>query len=143
MTPSDLKGFGLLQEFSDEDREALFDLLEEVVYRAGRSLYRETAEADGLVLLVSGTATLESSHAPELGSVTAGAVLGVASLLSLGRREATVKAETECRALVLPRGAYRRLVDDYPRVACRLNEAIATHLAGLLREGLGRLATAP
>lgn len=136
MTAADLKVFGLLAEFSDSDRDALFELLEPMTYREGRSLYRQASEADGLVLLVSGTATLESSHSRVEGTLSDGTVLGAASLLSIGPRQATVKAQTECQTLLLPRAAYRRLVDDYPRVACRLTEAIASYLAGMLREGL-------
>jgi CRP-like cAMP-binding protein len=65
-----------------------------------------------------------------------GALLGGASLLSMGQREATAKAEVECEVMLLERTAYRRLVDDYPRTACRLTEALASELAGLLRESI-------
>jgi hypothetical protein len=34
---------------------------------------------------------------------------------------------------MLPRTSYRRLVDDYPRTACRLAEAIVDDVAGLVR----------
>jgi len=37
---------------------------------------------------------------------------------------------------LLSRNAYRRLVEDYPRTACRLTEAIARDLSSLLREAL-------
>lgn len=136
MTSSDLKRFPLLAELSDDDREALFDLLESQSVRKGRSIYRETAEADGLVLIASGEVRLSSKRCADLGTLGSGAVLGGASLLSPGQREATAKAESECEVLLLARTSYRRLVEDYPRTACRLTEAIATDLATLLREGL-------
>jgi hypothetical protein len=42
--------------------------------------------------------------------------------------------------LILERDAYRRLVDDYPRTACRLAEAVLLQTAGWLRPVLGQLA---
>ena len=136
MNAEDLKSFGLLAELADEDREVLFELLEPLTIRQGRSVYRETAEAEGLVLIVSGMVRLSSRRCVDLGALTDGAVLGGASLFGMGCREATAKAEIDTKVLLLARTAYRRLVDDYPRTACRLTEAIGAELAGLLREGL-------
>jgi CRP-like cAMP-binding protein len=134
----ELKRFPLLAEFSDEDREALFELLEPRSIRKGRSIYRETGEAEGLVMIVEGEVQLSTQRrGAELGIVGAGRVLGAASLLTMGSREATAKAKTECEIMLLARSAYRRLLDDHPRTACRLTEAIARDLAALLREGLG------
>ena len=143
MTAADLKRFPILAELSDDDRDALFDLLEAQTFRPGRSVFRETAEADGLVFIVSGSVRLSSQRRADLGTLGEGTVLGTASLLALGRREATAKAEDNCEVLVLHRTAYRRLVEDYPRTACRLTEAIAQDLASLLRETLDPLAPAP
>jgi CRP-like cAMP-binding protein len=140
VTPSDLKRFPMLAELSDEDREALFELLDLQAFRKGRSVYRETAEADGLVLLASGTVRLSSKRCADLGTLGEGSILGSASLLTMGQREATVKAELDCEVLLLARASYRRLVEDHPRTACRLTEAIAADLAALLREGLDPLA---
>ena len=140
MNAAELKRFGLLAELQDEDREALVELLETEKIRSGRSIYRETAEADGLVLVASGTVVLSSRRADDLGSVGPGTILGCASLLTMGCREATAKAETDCEIMLLPRTSYRRLVEDFPRTACRLTEAIASELSALLRESLDELA---
>jgi CRP-like cAMP-binding protein len=136
VTSADLKRFALLAELSDEDRETLFDLLEEKSVRQGRSVYRETAEAEGLVFVVSGEIRLSNQRCGDLGTVGEGTILGGASLLALGRREATAKAEVDCELLMLARTAYHRLVDDSPRTACRLTEALARELAALLRESI-------
>jgi CRP-like cAMP-binding protein len=140
VTSADLKRFSLLAEFSDEDREALFELLEPQAVRKGRSVYRETAEADGLVFILSGVVRLSGRYGDDLGLLGEGTILGGASLLTMGQREATAKAESDCQVLLLPRTAYRRLVDDYPRTACRLTEAVAADLAALLREALAPIA---
>lgn len=138
MTPADLERFPMLAELSDDDRVALLELLERRVFRKGRSIYRETAEADGLVLVASGEVHLSSRRGKDLGSVGEGSMLGGASLLGLGPREATVKAVVDTEVLMLPRESYRRLVEDHPRTACRLTESIASDLATLLREVLGQ-----
>jgi CRP-like cAMP-binding protein len=143
VTAADLKRFALLGELSEDDREALFDLLEPQTFRKGRSIFRETAEADGLVLIVRGEVSLATRRDVELGTLGEGAILGGASLFSVGQREVTVKAAGECEVLLLPRTAYRRLVDDYPRTACRLTEAVAAEIAGMLREALDLLAADP
>jgi CRP-like cAMP-binding protein len=136
---ADLKSFSLLSELSHEDREALFDLLEAKNVRKGRSIYRETSEAEGLVFIVSGAVRLVSKRTPEQSVIEAPSVLGAASLLCLGPNEATAKAEANCELLLLPRPAYRRFVEDAPRAACRLTEGIAAELSSLRREGLDSL----
>jgi CRP-like cAMP-binding protein len=139
VTPVDLKRFPLLAELSDSDREALFDLLEPKTFRKGRSVYRETSEADGLVLIVSGAVRLSSRRSSETAVFGEGAALGTASLLCVGQREATAKAESDCEVLLLARTAYRRLVEDFPRAGCRLSEAIAADLSAMLRQSLDAL----
>ncbi len=139
MNAADLKRFPLLAELSDEDREALFELLETQSVRKGRSVFRQTAEADGLVFLVSGKVALSRENEAELGQIGPGEILGTASLLTMGQREATAKAAEPSEIALLSRNAYRRLVEDHPRTACRLTEAIAQDLSSLLREALPRL----
>lgn len=144
MNASDLKRFPLLAELSDDDRDALFGLLDVQTLRRGRSVYRETGEADGLVMILRGRVQLSSRHASDddLGTLGEGAILGTASLLAMGQREATAKAMGDCEVALLSRNAYRRLVDDYPRTACRVTEAIARDLSALLREALEPIAGA-
>lgn len=139
MSASDLKAFPLLAEFNDEDREALFELLEPRSVAQGRRIFSEGAEADGLVLLVSGTARLESKRGIEPELLPSGNALGAVSLVSMGPREVTAYAEEACQMLLFPRTSWRRLVDDHPRTACRLAEAMLLDLAGLVRLGLDRL----
>ena len=141
MDPSDLKRFKLLAELDDSDRDALHELLEVQTVRKGRSIYRETGEADGVVLILSGSVVLKSRRTDENAVVGEGEVLGTASLLAMGARECTAKSQTDCQIALLSRNAYRRLVEDYPRTACRLTEAIARDLSSLLREALEPLAS--
>ena len=139
MNAADLKRFALLAEFDNEDREALFELLEPKTFNKGRSIFREGTEADELVLVVSGRVALYSKRWPGDMSVGPGTVLGGLSLFVMGPREITAKAEVASKVLQLPRTSFRRLVEDAPRAACRLAEALAKELANDAREALGAM----
>ena len=138
MSPDVLKRFALLTEFSEEDREALAELLEERRLPDGKSIFREGMEAEGLILLVEGRLRLKSNRTGfVLGVLEAPAHLGAASLFSFGKREVSALAEGPAVVQTLPRTGLPRLAEDAPRAAFRLAEAIAGELAGLARESIG------
>ncbi len=136
----DLKLFSLLRELTEEEREELADLLEPQTAREGEVIFCEGHEADGLVLIASGSVLLEGERGGSVERLREGEHLGALSLVVVGMREATATAESECELLLLSRTAFRRLADDAPRAACRLVEAVAADLAGLLRRDLDRIA---
>ena len=68
MRASQLKQFALLTEFSEEEREALADLLEERALPDGKSAVREGSDAEGMILLTEGRLKLKSKRT---GSVVA------------------------------------------------------------------------
>ena len=138
----DLKRFELLSEFGEEDREAFACLAEADRLAAGRYLFREGSEAEDLVLLLRGSLSLESDRAGSLGSVPAGSSLGAWSLVALGRRECSALADEDCDVLRLSRTAFLRLSEDAPQTACRLLQAVAKDLVGIVREGLEEIAPA-
>jgi len=132
----DLKRFALFEELSEEEREVLAEEIEGIELEPGDVLFREREEASGLLLVIEGRVRLESSRAGALGSVGPGTALGAVSLVAVGPREASAVADSACRVLLLRRSAFRRLVEDAPRAACRLAEAIACDAATPLRAGL-------
>ncbi len=134
--PGDLKLVELLGDFSEDEREHLSDHLESSSLVEGRVLFEEGAESEGLVLLLSGDLDLETRDGGKVGRVGAGGALGGLSLVTPGRREVTALAVGACEVATLDRGAFRRLMDDVPRVACKLLEALLRDAAGNLREGL-------
>jgi len=142
MTGDVLKDFRLLTELNDEDREALADLLDDKKVAQGRRIFTEGTEAEGLVLVTSGTVRIQSKRTGTVELLDAPVALGALSLVSVGPRECTVIAETPCDVLLLVRTSYRRLVEDHPRAACRLTEGIVDEAAGLIRGGLDKLADA-
>lgn len=141
MSQDDLKRFALLSELTDSDREVVAELLEPSELAAGRQLFREGQEAEGLILIDRGELRLESQRAAELGSSGEGTAIGGLSLLAVGPREVTAIAVSPTRVLQLSRAAFLRLTEDHPRTALRLVQAIVTEFAGAVREGLERMAS--
>lgn len=133
MTPAELGRFACFADLGDEEREGVAALLREVVLDPGETLFVEGDEANGLFLVSSGRLRLARRMPPCRGTVGEGAVLGALSLVAAGPREATAVAEGACRVLWLPRSAFRRLVEDAPRAACRLLESVVSDLAVQLR----------
>ena len=141
MSPDALKRHALFAELNDEEREVVASLLDERKLVEGKSAFREGSESEGLVLLESGRLKLRSQRSPGvLGTLQAPQHLGAASLFALGKREVTALADGPCTIWILSRSALSRLVDDCPRAAFRLAEAVAAELAGLARQSLDTLA---
>jgi CRP-like cAMP-binding protein len=136
VNPIELKGIPLLEDFSEDEREHLLDHLEAHNLSEGRVLFEEGTESDCLVLVLSGAVELETQEAGKVGRMAAGSALGGLSLVTPGRRGASAVAAGDCDLVSLDRGAFRRLMEDAPRVACKLLEALLREAAGSLREGL-------
>lgn len=140
MRPDELKRFGLLAELSEEERELLVEILEERELPDGKSVFREGMEADGLVLLHAGQLKLKSRRAGDvIGTLEAPQHLGAAALFTLGKREVTALAEGPATVWLLSRSGLARLLEDAPRAAFRIAEAVAAELAGLVRQRLDPL----
>ena len=140
MSPAALKTFALLAEFSDDDREALAELLEERKLPSGKSAFREGAEGEGLVLLAEGTLNLKSKrYGGFVGTLQAPYHLGASSLFAMGKREVTALADGPCTIWLLSRSGLARLAEDAPRAAFRLAEAAVAELSSLTRQGIDDL----
>ena len=140
MNPDDLKQFALMAEFSEEEREFLAELLEKRALLNAKSAFREGSEGEGLVLLESGKIKLKSRRTGSvIGTLEGPAHLGSTSLFALGKREVTALADGPCTIWTLSRSSLSRLLDDSPRAAFRLAEAVAGELVALMREGLDTL----
>lgn len=140
MNPDDLKQFSVLVEFSEEEREFLAELLEKRELPNGKSAFREGSEGEGLVLVEKGRLKLKSRRTGGVvGMLEAWDHLGAASLFALGKREVTALADGPCTIWTLSRSGLSRLVEDSPRAAFRLAEAVASELVTLIRTGLDTL----
>lgn len=139
----ELKGFELLAELAEEERELVAEMLERHELDDGEQFFAEGQEAEGLVLVEIGALALSSARGGELGQVEAGDSLGAASLVAVGPREATAVAAGATCVWVLSRESFRRLAEDAPRAACRILEGALVDLAGAVRDGLDRFGGAP
>lgn len=140
MKPESLKRHALFAELNDEEREIVASLLEQRRLVDGKSAFREGSESEGLVLLESGRLKLRSGRNQSVvGTLEAPDHLGAASLFSVGKREVTALADGPCVIWTLSRSALSRLLDDAPRAAFRLAEAVAAELATLARQGVDAL----
>ncbi len=139
MKLSELKRFALLQELSDEEREAVGGLLETFRLAPGETLFREGQEADGLLLVAAGRIALSAAGSDETGIVGPGSALGGMALVAVGTREASAECVKAALVHRLSREDYHRLAEDHPRVASRLVEAVALETAVQARAALAAL----
>jgi CRP-like cAMP-binding protein len=140
VNPEDLKQFAILAELTEDERELVAEILEVRQLPDGKSVFREGAEGEGLVLLGDGRLKLKSRRrGGVVGTVEAPAHLGAVSLFAFGKREVSALADGPCTVWLLPRSGLSRLLEDAPRAAFRLAEAVAVELSGLAREGLETL----
>jgi len=136
---SELKRFSLLAEFTESECGDLMEVVDPASVLADRTLFREGGQADGLALVLEGTVSLHSIRTGHRARVGSGAAIGAMSLVEVGPRESTAMSVTACEIMWLRRSDFRRLVDDSPRTACRLLEAIAADFASRVRRELDTL----
>lgn len=139
MNAEELKRFALLMEFDDADRIGLCELLVPLSLGEGETLFREGDQADALYLVGRGSIRIKRAGCGELGLLSDGSSLGALSLMTIGSREASACAESQCDLLVLSRADFLRLAEDTPRTACRLAQAVVVELAAGLRPQLARV----
>jgi CRP-like cAMP-binding protein len=137
-----LPKLALLAELDPDEQSIVAELLEEHRLTPGTILFAEGDDASSVLFVASGTLKVERRRVGTIGTLGAGACLGGAALVTLGAREATCTALEPTRVLELDRSAFRRLVVDAPRAACRLLEAVAAQIAEAARGALDSVAAA-
>ncbi len=139
MSARDLRTFSLLAELDQEERAAIALELEVLEFDSGARLFSEGDEADSLLLVAKGVVRLRSARSGHTEEFRAGSALGPLSLVADHRREATAETASRTRVLVLRRSGYERLIEEAPRAACRLLEAMLRENAELVRDAFERL----
>jgi CRP/FNR family cyclic AMP-dependent transcriptional regulator len=98
----------------DDELEALARVVRLVEAPQGNDLWREGDEADGMYVIVSGRATVDTrlpaEREVEIATLGPGGVLGEIPLLGGGRRWATVRVLEDSRLLFLGRPEFSALV---------------------------------
>jgi len=138
----ELKHFELTASLSDSEKAAVLEQLELLELDPGEILFREGSESDGLWLIETGSLSLESNRAGDLGRLSAGSALGGLALTLTGSRELSATAREDSRVWLLSREAFRRLAIDEPQAALRILEAAVMEFATAARGGLDQLTNA-
>ncbi len=139
MNPVEWERFPLFADLSQRDLRLLEDLAEEQFLKAGEILCLEGSEGDGALLLVDGALDCSRAGLGDLGRIDAPAALGMASLALTANREASLKAATPARVLLLTRPAFHRFSQDAPAAAVRVLEGVVRDLAGAMHGGIEAL----
>ena len=110
-----LRSVPLFEGMTDHAIATIAGVAEELEYPAGAELTRQGYPGESFIVIVTGRALVEvdGHRVRELG---AGEYLGEISLIDGGPRTATVSAIEAIQALVLPRVAFERLIDEFPVV---------------------------
>jgi len=93
----------------------------------GQTVTSEDAFGHELVIVVSGPVAVERDGEP-VAEVDPGGVIGEIAMLDgpYARGTATVRTLTECEVLAFSTGEFRRLVEEHPVAAARLDRAAAS-----------------
>ncbi len=143
MSKVDLKRFAPFADLSDGERVEVAAVLEGRELSPGETLFHEGDEADAMVLVTEGMVELSRTSSAVKALLPMGSVLGGLSLFAVGTREATACGGPErARVVLLRREDWRRLAEDFPRVACRIAEAILADVATHTRAALASLQAA-
>ena len=82
------------------------------------------------------TGELVLTHGRESGVAKAGTSLGELALFAFGTRQVTAVSPTGAQVLLLRREEFRRFLEDVPRAAFRIAEAVLAEVADRAREAL-------
>ena len=138
-TISGLKSFPLLRRLSNEELSCLAAVMEERTFPAGAEILREGEEGDEMYLLLRGSVDVLKTTPFGDPYVTASLVdsyhcsFGEMALIDRGKRSATVRAKTECRALSLGYEAFQRFCREHPAIGLELLMSISATLVHDLR----------
>lgn len=129
-----------LDLFAGLDRVTLAKLaayLEPSSCAAGTIIFRQGDPGESFYLVASGsvgvyTAGRSDPEGLRVRTLHAGEPFGEMALLTSEQRTATIRAETDCRVLRLPRSSFLALVRDEPSVALAIAATLSRRLAGSL-----------
>ena len=122
-----LKNVSLFAELDDRELERLGNQFKERKFPAGASVVSEGTGGAAFFVITEGHAivTVEGAERARLGP---GDHFGEIALLDEGVRSATVTADTELRCYGLTPWEFRPFVEEHPRIAWKLLQALARRL---------------
>jgi CRP-like cAMP-binding protein len=122
-TTDDLVGLPLFESLEASDRETIAPWFEVQDVSAGVKLTGEGAPGYSFFVLRDGAATV-TINGIEVRTLAAGDFFGELAILGEGRRTATVTTDSPSEVLVLFGTEFRRLQQEYPELAQRVESAL-------------------
>ena len=122
-----LRDIPLFAASSDRSLEIVASIAHETSYPAATVLVREGDIGDSLIVIRSGTATVQQAGR-ELPGLGAGDFLGEIALIDGGPRTATVTAAEPIEALVIGKDGFARLMEEFPVIRYELISALTRRL---------------
>ena len=122
-TPHDLDGIPLFGVLEPDERAAIAPWFELQDVSADVNLTGEGASGYEFFVLRDGTATV-TVDGTDVRTLDPGDFFGELAILGDGRRTATVTTASEAQVLVLFGTEYRRLQQEYPEIAERIESAL-------------------
>lgn len=122
-TADDLAGLPLFDTLASEERATIAAWFELHDVSPGVNLTGEGASGYSFFVLREGAATVSVDGA-EIRTLEAGDFFGELALLGDGRRTATVTTASPAKVLVLFGTEFRRLQQEYPELAARIESAL-------------------
>lgn len=123
----------LLSQLAAADLGVLTDYLDEVALPRGAVILREGEASEHMYFVLSGAVSLDRGGVA-LHPLGPGGHFGELGLVGGNVRAATATASTTVRLARLSRGGWARLVEEHPRLAVRLSQALVRSLGETLAE---------
>jgi CRP-like cAMP-binding protein len=123
-----LASIPLFASCSKRQLEEIGRVADELIIEAGAVLVSEGEIGQELFVIVEGTATATRDGA-SIATLHAGEFVGELAVLTRGRRNATVTADSQLTVLVLTAAGLSQLLDDVPGLAKRLLTIVVARLA--------------
>jgi CRP-like cAMP-binding protein len=116
------------------DWALLVDKASRVHFKKGQSLIQSGKRANGVYLLLKGTARVQIPPQPVVPTIGPGEICGEMSFLEEAPASTTVVAEEEVEAYHLDRPALDGLFELFPHLASRFYRSLARNLSRRLRD---------
>jgi CRP-like cAMP-binding protein len=127
----------LFDGFPEEQLRLLAFGSKRMFMRPGEALYQQDAVSDGGYVVVTGQVDLVV-HAGQreivLASYLANSLIGELALITANRRIATAVVRGNCELVFIPRQLFRRMLEEYPELAEKLQSRIMHSVQRMLSE---------
>ncbi|MCB1440270.1 MAG: cyclic nucleotide-binding domain-containing protein [Nitratireductor sp.] len=127
----------LFDGFPEEQLRLLAFGSKRMFMRSGEALYLQDAVSDGGYVVVTGQVDLivqSGQREIVLASYLANSLIGELALITANRRIATAVARGNCELVFIPRQLFRRMLEEYPELAERLQSRIMHSVQRMLSE---------